>query len=57
MSFCVTFTEDYKITKYLEIGPDVSWMTDIHVYTYKYFAVGAWDGQGGVETLIWVFNE
>ena len=40
MSWCLTFTEDYKVTNFLEIGPNVSWKTDIHALTYHYCAEG-----------------
>ena len=56
MSWCLTFTEDYKVTKFLEIGPNVSWKTDIHALTYHYCAEGACDGQGEGETVIWEFD-
>ena len=45
------------MTKSLEIGPGVSWMTDIHGFTYNYCSVGACDGQGEGETVIWEFDE
>ena len=49
---CLTFTEDYKMKKYLGVGPNVAWKTDIHGFTYNYFPVGACDVQGELETVI-----
>ena len=57
LTFCLTFTEDYKMNKFLDVGPDVSWKTDIYGLTYNYCPVGACDGQGEGETVIWEFDE
>ena len=46
LSFCITFTEDYKVTKFVEIGPDVYGQKAVHGYTYNYCAEGACDVQG-----------
>ena len=39
--------------KFLSVGPNVAWKTDIHGFTYRYCQVGACDGQGEGETVIW----
>ena len=55
LSFCLTFNEDYKMTKFMGVGPNVAWKTDVHGLTFNYCAVGACDGQGEGETVIWEF--
>ena len=57
MLWCLTFTEDYKVTKCLDIGADLAWKTEIHGYNYNYGADGACDGQGEGETVIWEFDK
>ena len=44
LSFFLRFTEDYKMKKFLSVGPNVAWKTDIHGFTYNYCQVGACDG-------------
>ena len=56
MSFCLTFTEDYKLKKFLVIAPNVQWRIDVHSLTYNLCPVDNCDGQGEGETVIWEFG-
>ena len=52
MTFCLTFTEDYKMKKFLEIAPDVAWKTNVDGYTHKLCLVGDCGGQGEGKSVI-----
>ena len=56
LSFCILFTEDYKMKKVLGVGPNVYWQKAVHGYTYKYCVVCVCDGQREGETVIWEFG-
>ena len=56
LSFCILFTEDYKMKKVSGVGPNVYWQKAVHGYTYKYCVVCVCDGQGEGETVIWEFG-
>ena len=53
LTFCLTFTEDYKLKKFLAIAPNVQWQIDVHALTYNLCPVDNCDGQGEGETVIW----
>ena len=56
LTFCLTFTEDYKMKKFLAIAPNVQWQIEAHSLTYNLCPVGNCDGQGDGETVIWEFG-
>ena len=55
LSFCLTFGEDYKMTKVLGVIPNTAWETAVNEFTHNICRVGLCDGQGEEETVIFEF--
>ena len=56
LTFCLTFTEHYKMKKFLAIPPNVQWQIELHALTHNLCPVDNCDGQGEGETVIWEFG-
>ena len=55
LSFCLQFTNDYKVRKFWGVSYKLSCNVDIVMgYTHKYCKIGGYDGVGGVVKITWV---